>query len=74
MKDKIKELIEKIRPYIQMDGGDIEFVDYEDNYVYVRLLGNCINCMAQDNTINETIYDFLKDEIPEIEGVINISI
>ena len=35
--EKIKEMIEQIRPYLNMDGGDIEYIKYEDNYVYVKL-------------------------------------
>ncbi len=73
MEEKIINVIEKIRPYINMDGGDIEFVKFEDNYVFVKLLGNCAECELQDVTINESVLEFLKSEIPEIEGVINIS-
>ena len=74
MKEKILELIEKIRPYLNMDGGDIEFIKYEDNYVYVKMSGACKDCMFQDNTINDSILSFFQDEIPEIKGVINVSI
>lgn len=68
------ELIEKMRPYINMDGGDIEFIKYEDNYVYIKLSGACVDCMFQDNTVNEGLLDFFKSEIPEVEGVINVGI
>lgn len=72
MEDKIKDLIESIRPYLNMDGGDIEFVKYEDNYVYIKLLGACTNCLLQDNTINDGLVEMFKNEIPETKGVINI--
>lgn len=72
MNEKIIEIIEKIRPYINMDGGDIEFLKYEDSYVYIRLLGACTNCLLQDNTINDGLVMMFKEEIPEIEGVINV--
>ena len=71
MEEKIKELIESIRPYLNMDGGDIEFIKYEDNYVYIKLLGACTNCLLQDNTINDGLVEMFKNEIPEIKGVIN---
>ncbi len=74
MKDiekKIKEVLETIRPYLNYDGGDVEFIKYEDNYVYVRLLGGCEGCEFADSTINNGIYETLKQEIPEIKGVIN---
>ena len=67
-------LIEKIRPYLNMDGGDIEFIKYEDGYIYVKLIGACSDCMYQDNTINDSLLDFFKDEIPDIKGIINVSI
>ncbi len=72
MEEKIKLVIEKIKPYLQMDGGDIDFVGYEDNYIYVRLTGNCHGCSMQDETINNVLLTFFKNELPEIEGVINI--
>ena len=74
MEEKIKELIEKMRPYINMDGGDIEFIKYEDGYVYIKLLGACSNCIGQDSTINDGLLSFFQEEIPEIKGVINVNI
>lgn len=72
IQDKIKEMIESIRPYLQMDGGDVEFIKYEDNYVYVKMSGACTNCLMQDNTINDGMLSMFKEEVPEIEGIINI--
>ncbi len=74
MEEKIKEMIDNIRPYLNMDGGDIEFIKYEDNYVYVRLSGACTNCLLQDNTINDGLLVMFKEEIPEIKGIINVPI
>ncbi len=74
IEDKIKELIENIRPYLNMDGGDIEYIKYEDNYVYVKLYGACTNCLLQDNTINDGLLVMFKEEIPEIKGIINVPI
>lgn len=70
--DKIKEMIEQIRPYLNMDGGDIEYIKYEDNYVYIKLYGACTNCLMQDNTINDGLLTMFQEEIPEIKGIINI--
>lgn len=72
VENKIKELIENIRPYLNMDGGDIEYIKYEDNYVYVKLYGACTNCLLQDNTINDGLLVMFQEEIPEIKGIINI--
>lgn len=74
MENKIKNLIEQMRPFINMDGGDIEFVKYEDGYVYIKMYGACQECGMQDFTLNESLLNFFKNEIPEIEGVININL
>ena len=70
--EKIKELIEKMRPFLINDGGDIEFVEYKDHKVYVRLTGACQECSLIDVTLKEGIEEMLITEIPEIEEVINI--
>jgi len=72
VENKIKEMIEQIRPYLNMDGGDIEYIKYEDNIVYIKLLGACTDCLMQDNTINEGLLSMFQEEIPEIKGIINI--
>ena len=74
VEEKIKEMIENIRPYLNMDGGDIEYVKYEDNYVYIKLTGTCTNCLLQDNTINDGLLNMFQEEMPEIKGMINIPI
>ncbi len=74
MEEKIKELINNIRPYLNMDGGDIEFVKYEDNYIYVKMYGACANCLGQEDTLNEGLLTMFQEEIPEIKGIINIPI
>lgn len=71
---KLKEMIEEIRPYLNMDGGDLEFVKYEDNYLYIRMKGACQTCMFQDNTINDNIYTYFKEQVPELEGIINVNL
>ena len=73
MEEKILNVIEKVRPYLNMDGGDIEFVKYEDGYIYIKLYGACANCLYQDNTINENLLTFFKEEIPDIKGIINVN-
>lgn len=72
--EKIKNLLDDIRPFLNMEGGDIEFIKYEDNYVYIKLTGACANCGYQDVTIKENIESYLKEELPEIKGVVNVSL
>jgi len=55
-----------------MDGGDIEFIKYEDGIVYIKLLGACSGCIYADSTIHDYIEEALKQEIPEVKGVINV--
>lgn len=73
MEDKIKEIIEqKIRPALQMDGGDIEFKGMEGNKVKVQLQGACHGCPSAQMTLQMGVLRTLKNEIPEIEDVISV--
>ena len=74
IEEKIKELVENMRPYLNMDGGDMEFIKYEDHYVYIKLQGACANCLYQGNTINDNLLEYFKEEIPEIEGIIKVDL
>ena len=65
----VKKVIENIRPYLQYDGGDIEFVNVEDGYVYVKMLGACAGCMSLDVTLAEGVEALLMDEVPGVLGV-----
>lgn len=69
--EKIKEVLEKIRPYLNHDGGDVEFVKFEDGLCYVRLKGACAGCMFADMTISNTVEEILIAEVPEVIKVIN---
>lgn len=71
---KITELLEDIRPFLNLEGGDIEFIKYENNYVYVKLTGACAMCNYQDVTLKDNIENYLKEEIPEIKEVINVNL
>ena len=71
IREQVIDTIEKVRPYIQGDGGDIEFVDIdEDGVVTVRVLGACIGCYAIDSTINDGVEAILLDEVPGVTKVI----
>ncbi len=71
IENKIKEVLDKIRPYIQNDGGDVEFVRYENGVVYVKLIGACSDCPLADNTLEDGIETALTSEIPEVIKVVN---
>ena len=69
---KIIETLEKIRPFLNSDGGDIEFVDFKDGIVYVKLTGHCSNCSLMDVTLKDAIEVTLINEIPEVIEVRNV--
>jgi len=70
---QVKEIIQKVRPYIQRDGGDIKYVKFEDGIVYVQMLGACVGCAAIDTTLTYGIEAILLEEVPGIIGVENIT-
>lgn len=72
--EKIKNIIEKITPYLNSDGGNIELVKVEDNVVYVKLTGACGCCPHRNETIKYGILESIKEELPEIKDVINVDI
>ena len=69
MKDKIQTVLNKIRPMLQADGGDVEFVGLEDGVVKVRLQGACAGCPMSQMTLKNGIERLLKQEIPEVKSV-----
>lgn len=71
--EKIIDIITSIRPYLLNDGGDVEFVKYEDNIVYIKMTGACANCSILDVTLKDGIESTIMEEVPEVKGVINLS-
>ena len=65
----VKKTIEKVRPYIQADGGDVEFVRLEDDIVYVRVHGACVGCMALNDTLKDGVEALILDEVEGIKEV-----
>ena len=68
--ERIKEVIAKVRPYLQNDGGDVEFKRYENGVVYVKLIGACSNCPMAQMTLQDGIENALISEVPEVIKVI----
>lgn len=69
--EEIKKTIDKIRPYLQRDGGDVEFVEFKDGIVYVRMLGACIDCGMIDDTLKDGVEAILLDEV---DGVVEVKL
>lgn len=69
LKEKVEEILTKIRVGLQRDGGDIELVDVKGSVVYVRLKGACGTCPMATLTLKNWVEANLKKEIPEISAV-----
>lgn len=67
--EKVKKVLEEIRPALQADGGDIEFVGVDNAVVKVRLQGACGTCPSSLATLKMGVEARLKEEIPEVECV-----
>lgn len=73
MKEKVQAVIEKIRPMLQADGGDVELVDVDGGLVKVRLQGACAGCPMSQMTLKNGIERILKEQVPEVETVENVA-
>ena len=72
MKERVEKSLEKIRPSLQADGGDVELVEVKDGTVKVRLTGACGGCPMSQMTLKMGIERILKKDIPEIKEVVSV--
>jgi len=73
MEEKIKSALENVRPNLQADGGDVEFVSVtEDGVVSVKLTGACGGCPMAHMTLKNVIENYLKQEVPEVSSVVGV--
>ena len=72
IESRIMDVINNLKPYLISDGGNIDFIKYEDNIVYVKLYGACTNCQMMDVTLKDGIAAVINDEVPEVKEVITI--
>ena len=72
MRDKVEEVLNKIRPSLMLDGGNVELVDIKDGTVEVRLTGACGGCPMAALTLKMGIEQILKQEIPEVKEVVAV--
>lgn len=70
--DKIKLELEKIRPKLIADGGNIEFINYKDGILKIRFLGECAHCELSYITLKFAIEKNIKEKIPEVNKVIEV--
>lgn len=67
--EQVQQILDTIRPAILSDGGDIQFVSYEQGIVYVRLSGACVGCPASFYTLKLGVEDAVKKQLPFVQSV-----
>lgn len=70
MEEKVQKILDKMRPFVQMHGGDVSLVDITDNVVKIRVTGACVNCSLADLTYRDMFGGILKEEVPEVKDII----
>ena len=72
MRDKVEAALDKIRPSLIRDGGNVELVDVNDGTVKLKLIGACAGCPMSTMTLKMGIEQVLKQEIPEVKEVVAV--
>jgi len=72
MKEKVEAVLDRVRPSLQADGGDVELISVENGVVKVRLQGACYGCPMAQLTLKNGIERTLRAEIPEIKQVVSV--
>jgi Fe-S cluster biogenesis protein NfuA len=70
--ERVQVLLEQIRPFLQQDGGDLEYVKFEDGIVSLRLQGACSSCPSSIYTLKMGIENALKQKVPEVKEVVTV--
>ena len=72
MREEVEAVLEKVRPTLQADGGDVELVDVEDGIVSLKLTGACDGCPMASMTLRNGIERILRMEVPEVKEVVSV--
>lgn len=72
IEEKIIAVIDRLRPFLISDGGNIEFIKFENGICYVKMLGHCEHCPMMDITLKDGIELAITSEIPEVIEVVNL--
>ena len=70
MRERVESALDRIRPALRADGGDVELVDIQDGVVSVRLTGRCGCCAMSAMTLNDGIERAVKEQVPEVKAVV----
>ena len=68
---RIKEKLEELNPMLAIDGGGVEYIDFQDGILFVRMGGHCIECMGQEATIAGLLRT-VQEDVPEVKKIINV--
>ena len=71
--EQVQKELDKIRPGLQQDGGDVELIGVEENVVKVKLQGACAGCAFSQMTLKNGIERFLKEKLPEVKEVVSVN-
>lgn len=74
VEEDIKKILGKIRPYLNSEGGDLEYLGFKDGIVYIRMLGACMDCGALDSTLKDGIESLLVEYVPDVIEVRNVAL
>ena len=69
VEEQVNTLLDKVRPYVQMHGGDVQLLRVEEGTAYLKVYGACVGCGLADATYNRTIQPLLIKEVEEITRV-----
>jgi Fe-S cluster biogenesis protein NfuA len=72
MRDKVEAALDRVRPALQADGGDVELVDVTDGTVKLKLTGHCAGCPMSTMTLKMVIEKILKEQVPEVKEVVAV--
>ncbi len=72
MREQVEKALEKIRPMLQRDGGNVELVDVQGSVVKVRLTGACHGCPMSQMTLKAGVERIVKQEVPEVSEVVSV--
>ena len=72
MREKVEEVLSRIRPSLEADGGNVELIEVNDGIVKVNLTGACASCPMSTMTLKMGIEKLLREEIPEVKEVVSV--
>ena len=73
IEEKIKSIIDELKPFLISDGGALEYIKFEDGIVYIKLGGACVDCAFLDVTLKDGIEQMIMNEVPEVKEVRNVN-